>query len=589
MLIAIIVGALCGVIGTLCLITVQLALNMPGVYNQLAGHWYFMPPAIGACAAILAMARKAAAARSSHGPARQGDPFERKALPDLFESFHFGIFVLYPIDWLIRAAITAANVIFGGIFGLEGGVLELGYASLPLLSHYLRLFIEEKQTFTIGVIAASLGVALAAPFSGALIALELAQALEARVRAGAVVASLTAFGAATALQHLLFPGLFTEGTLERLNVVGALFAGMRPLDFDPWHWVLLGGAAIVVGAIAAVLGALTALALDRGAATFAAVTRGRVEIRYLATGVLVGLVVWMVPDAFTEPWRLWDELAWVRVSPIAAMALLVTSFSLLALAFSGWGSSGIFSPILGLGALLGYALGNAMGTSWAIPLAIAGASAMLASVFGTPMAAAALVLEIGRDGPMWGIATLAVISAAAVGRFLGTRGLQSLLLERQGLRVVGGRVVSLLSALTTNEAMYKDVSTIEVSATLEKMRQIARGSHHNFLGVISERGEYLGLLALERLPSRIRRVLRDNAKPLEVEAVERVFEIRDLLDSNAPTMAPGDSLEKAVALLQHTPCLAVVDADRTLRGFLFESSIAGRYKREVANTLIRRG
>ncbi|MBI3543589.1 MAG: chloride channel protein, partial [Deltaproteobacteria bacterium] len=557
--------------------------------SQLGNSWYLVPPALGAAAAILhsfarSFQRRGVSDRSIH-TARLD---RRQALADVFESYHFGIFILHPLNWLARGLVSLLNAFLGGTFGVEGGVLELSFLALPLLSRYIRLFIEEKQTFVVCTIAASLSVAVGAPFSGGLIALELVLAVDARVRAGAVLAALTAYGTALLFQSTLLRGLFAETAVERLNILGALFAGLKPLNLEIFQWALLSLAALCVGIGSGMLAAITSGALSRGSLFFADFFKGRFRLAMLTTGVLMGITVYLVPESFIEPWRAWEDLAWLRLSSARAITLLVTEWVLLVLAFSGWGSSGLFSPVLLLGALGGYAVGNMVGTTWALPLAIAGAVSMLSAMFRIPIAAAALVLEVGHDGPMWWLSTLAVLSATLFTRSLGIKPFHEMLLERTGLRLLSGRAVSVLANLKTSEAMFDNIETISETAGIQEMRAAAAASRHNFLGVVSSSdGTYLGLLSLEQLPGRVRHVLRPDVRPSDVAAIERVVEIRDLIDNFTPTIRPDESLERALALLEDAPCVAVVDENRKLRGFLFESAVSGVYKREIAGTVIR--
>ena len=589
MFIAVFVGMLSGVIGTGCWLIIQLILNMPGIYGQLGNSWYLVPPALGVAAAILhTLARSLQSRGVSDRSVHHARLEKRQALADVFESYHFGIFILHPLNWLARGTVSLLNAFLGGTFGLEGGVLELTFSTLPLLSRYARLFIEEKQTFVICTIAASLSVALGAPFSGGLLAIELVHVLEQRVRAGAVLAALTAYGTAMLFQSTILAGLFADTSIERLNILGALFAGLRPLNLEIFQWALLSLGAICVGVGSALMVAVTNHTLDRGTDFFGRFFGPRFQLGMIITGVLMGITVWFVPESFVEPWRAWEELAWLRISSAKAVTIMATEWVLLVLAFSGWGSSGMFSPILLLGALLGYSVGNAIGATWTLPLAIAGAASALAAMFRVPIAAAALVLEVGHDGPMWWLATLAVLSSSLVCRGLGVKAFHELLLERTGLRLLGGRAINLLANLKTNEAMFGDFQTIKDDSGIQEMRAAAAASKHNFLGVLSASdGTFIGLLSLEQLPGRVRHVLRADARPSDILAVERVVEIRDLVDSFTPTVRPEDSLEKALALLQTSPCVAVVDDGRKLRGLLFESAIAGVYKREIASTVIR--
>lgn len=589
MFIAVFVGVLSGVVGTGCWFLMQLVLNIPGVLVQLGANWFAVPIAIGAVAAGLHTAARAFQTRGvSDRSVRPAQLARRQSLTDVFESYHFGIFILHPFNWLARGAVSMLTAFLIGTFGVEGGVLELCFAALPLLSRYARLFIEEKQTFVICTIAGSLSLSLGAPFSGGLIALELVRAVEAKVRGGAVIAALTSYGTVLLFQNTMISGIFAESSVERLNVFRILFGGLKPLNLEFIQWMIMSTAAVGIGIAAGLLALVTSRGLVHGGELFANIFHRKFQWGMLVAGVLMGITILLVPDAFFTPWRALEEVAWLHMSSLKAAMVLTSSWVLLVLAFSGWGSSGLFSPVLFLGALLGYAFGNAIGSVWALPLAIAGSAAMLAAMFRVPIAAAALVLEVGHDGPIWWLATVAVISTSIFCRLAGVKAVHEILLERAGLRLLGGRAASVLATLKTREAMTEKITSITERAGIQEMRVAASASRHNFVGVVSETdGTYIGLLSLEQLPGRIRHVLRPDARPGDVMAVERVVEIRDLIDTYIPVARPDDTLEHALGLLQDSPCLAVVDAERKLCGLVFESAIAGVYKREIAATVIR--
>lgn len=584
MFIAIFVGLLAGVIGVVCWAAIELLLSAPAIYHQLEGRWFLVPPAIGMIAALF----HTIARSELIGPPlkRQADLDARQPLVDLFESFHFGVFRTRPMIWVARAVVSFLNAFLGGIFGVEGCTLELSFAMLPLFSRYMRLFLEEKQIFVICTLSAALGVAIGVPFSGALIALELVHAVEGRVRVGAVLAALTSYGVAILLQSAFF-GFFSDAGIGPTNIVGSLFSGLRPLSMEPVQWMLIGMSALIVGLGSGLFAVLTSQWLVRGSEFFSQVFGRRFQVGMIVGGVLIGLSVWLVPESFNEPWRLREDITWLRLSSAGALVLMFAKWGMLVIAFSAWGSSGLFSPTLLIGSLLGYAVGNAVDSSWALPLAIAGASAAMATMFRTPIAAAAMVLEIGRDGPTWALATLAVGASLILIRMIRTKPLHELLLDRKGIRVVGGRAANVLAALKTADAMSSDVTTIRDNATVQELREAVASSRHNLLGVCSTDGKYLGLLALEQLPAAVRRAFRPDARPAEIQLVERIIEIRDLIDTYTPTVSPNDSLEKALGLLQKAHCVSVVDENCQLCGFLFETSINAIYKREIASTVFR--
>lgn len=581
MSIAVFVGLISGIVGTMCWVVIQLILNMPEVNGNLGTNWCFAPLLIGAVAAVMHSLGRGL------GGNEQDSSVRRHALSDLIESYLFGVFILSPFKWFARGVVSLCNAFLGGTFGLEGGVLELSFSTLPVLSKYFRLFMDEKQSFVICTIAASFSVALAAPFSGALIAIELVHVLNAKVRKGAVVSALMAYGTAMVFQSTLLSNFFVEGSLERLNILSSLFTGLRPLNIESSQWALLGLAAVCIGMGTALVSSVTSKLLTRGRIFVSENFANRTEFIMIATGALIAITVYLNPNSFNEPWKTWEELAWVRLSVPSAALLLVTEWTLLILAFSGWGSSGLISPILLIGALFGYSVGNIIGASWAVPLAIAGATSMLSATFRIPVAACAFVLEIGHDGPMWCLSTLAVVASSIVIRHLKVKPVHELLLESQGIRIVSGRAASLLTNLKARDAMFQDIQKISENSSFQELRAAAAAAQHNFLGVVGADEKYIGLLSMEQLPTRVRRVLGSDTTPSDLLAVERVIGIRDLIDKQSPFLRLDDSLEKALEYLQESICVAVLDESGKLHGLLFESAIVGLYKREIARSGIR--
>jgi hypothetical protein len=409
------------------------------------------------------------------------------------------------------------------------------------------------------------------------------QAQEGRVRGTSVIAALVAYGVAALLQATVLVSVFGDNSIERLNVLGTLFTGMRPANLGPSQWLMLGLAAGLVGFLSGGFSAVTSRVLAKGVDAFSRL-RGS---RMLVGGVLIGLSVRLAPESFYDPSHLWDDIAWLRMSSANAFVVLLAEWTVFVLAFSSWGTAGVFSPLLLLGALSGYLMGNLVSSAWALPLAIVGSVSALSAGFRVPVAAAALILEIGRDGPLWALAILGVVCASFAFKLLKSKSLPELLLQRSGMRIRGGRASHLLANLKVSDAMYRDVRTIRDNATVQDLREAAINSFHSFLGVVTIDGKFLGLLALEHLPERIRLALAPTATFAEISRVERVVEIRDLVDLTSSTLHPDDNLEKALELLEGMPCVAVVDSERNLRGFLYESSIAGRYKREISRGALK--
>lgn len=588
MFISVAVGILAGTIGSLSWSLVQLLLNSPNVYGQLAGRWHLVAIAIGCGAAALYLFTKAQTRVRTYSSAGRGKYDDRRlALADLLESYYFGVFRLQALTWIGRALVTLACALFGGIFGIEGFILEATYSTMPLFLKNARLFIEERQTFVICTIAAAIGVGFGTPFAGIVLSLELLFAHDAKVRWGAIVATLVAYGTAMFWQSTVLSNLFAENTLEGFTLLGALFGGARPVAFTRLEWFSLTATGIGLGALIALLANFTGKTLARGSEFFTQMFGRAVHWGMVIAGLLIALSVWLVPESMGEPWKLWEDIAWLRLSSFGALTIAIGFWGILVLAFSGWGSSGVFAPMLVIGSLIGYAVGNSIGSSWVIPLSVAGAAAMFSSAFRTPFAAVVMVLEVGRGGPAWWVSIVAVLGSLGICRLLRFKPLHEVLLERRGIRVVGGRAASVLAAIKCADAMYRDVRTVAESSTFQELREAAATSNHAYLGVISSDAKYLGLLSLEQLPPRLQRLLGPDARQDDLKVMERIFELRDVMDPYVPTVLPGESLEKVLNLLEKDRCIAVVDEHRMLSGFVFESSVVGRYNREIASYAIR--
>jgi len=577
MLIALLVGVLSGVLGVASWTLAQLVLSSPTLHGQLADHWFIVPLFTGVIAAILYGSSSSSTARA------RGE--KRQAFHDIFESYHLGIVVLKPMQWIARGVVSLLGAFFGGVFGAEGGLIELCYAAFPALSKVTRLFIQEKQTFVLCTIAACLGVTFGTPFSGAILALEMIQAQEIRVRSSSVLAALIAFGTATLLKSTAIPSVFGELQVERFSILNVMFGGLRDSSLESAPWFQLSFAAIGLGVLCGIFSLLNSRVLSKCSEVCTELFGENIELRMLVTGAALALAVWLAPQAYHEPWRVWEDVASLRLSSREAFGLLIASWSLLVLAFSGWGSVGLFSPMLTLGALGGYALGNSVGSGWALPLAIAGAASTLAASFAVPVAAAGLVLEIGHHGPVWWLSSLSVIAAALTMKLFKGRAVYDAILNRNGMRLIGGRAANLLSSIQVSDAMNRDFQTIHDLGTLEELKTATQLATHGFLAVVSTEKKYLGLLPLEHLPARVRRVLHVATETSNDSGMGRTLEIRDLVDSYSPTVLPTDTLETALPLLSQTPCLAVVDTDGRICGMLFEESLAGRYKLELIRTV----
>ena len=268
-----------------------------------------------------------------------------------------------------------------------------------------------------------------------------------------------------------------------------------------------------------------------------------------------------------------------------AITLLVTEWVLIVLAFSGWGSSGLFSPMLLLGALFGYA-----SATWSVDLGVAaGDRRRGVDAFGDLSRADRRRGARARGRPrrpMWWLSTLAVLSSTS-SRHFGVKPFHEVLIERAGLRLLNGRAVT-CSPTSRRARRCSTTSNDQRDGRLQEMRAAAAASRHNFLGVVSSSdGTYLGLLSLEQLPGRVRHVLRPDVRPSDIAASNASSR-----SATSSTISPRrSSPTKASSRRSSSRRRALRRGCRRkpqARGFLFESAVSGAYKREIASQVIRR-
>jgi H+/Cl- antiporter ClcA/CBS domain-containing protein len=559
MLISAIAGLLAGINTAFLLWLLRLVVGGSALNSWLGSRWFTVPLIIGATVAFFSRTKS------------KKNSDKSDSIPDLFEEFHYGIQRATPMVWTLRAVVSAALALLTGIFGLEGAVIESVTAMIQWINKKLprsvtRIFlhdIEMRQVVVDATISGSFSIALGAPFTAALLSLELLSVSGARVRIAAFTSALMSYG----VWRLLTDAL----SVEPIGVIRTLFMGFRTFDIETFKLIKIAAAAFFVGALVVLVFVIISqliiyvkkiLNKERAISPVRAVMAG---------SGLLAITVFFTPEAFVEPWRIWQDLAWTHFSGFDALTLFAAKAIALIFALSVFGSWGILTPALSLAALIGYSTGFMISPNWALPLALAACAAAVYGAVGAPLAALALIWETCGDGNLWTLAVSAVAGGYLVkylfARFdISTHTITSALLELRGMRLLHGRCTDVLKDVTMADAMSTDFSTIEVDATIQQMQSKAATSHYNVIAVCGANEEFVGLLALDKLPS---------------QAELKGISPQDLIDIDTVVVDPDAPLEQAFALLDVAPALAVVDKKRKLQGLVFRGPVITRYHREI--------
>lgn len=551
MLLSAIIGAFCGTIVSVAWAILQ-SVGAGFIATLGANGLWVGPMALG----VLALFELQQRGRKS--------PELNEPIADLAEEFHFGIQRVTSAGWALRAALSSVGQLFG-IFGAEGLAIEGAMAvQQGVVSRFpkssARFFLHDidiRQIIIDAALAGAFSVVLGAPFTAALLALEAFSGAGNRARVGAFTSALAAYGAWRLLSAPL--------GLEHHDVLHSLFVGYKATMPEGTTLLLSGLAMALLGAAAACMLSMLGWALAQLKAVPAKIKWSSTRA-VVAGAAILALTALATPATLDEPWRLAQEMAWAHLTTPSAAVAMVARVTALLIAGALFGSSGLLTPLLLITALFGYAVGNALGLSWSLPMAMALAPVAVLAAFGAPLASAALALEVLHDGYLWWLSLMALGGAGLALRALRSPNLVDRLLTRRGMRMVSGRSMGLLSDIQVKDAMVSDHASILESASLAEIQRQAMASPYNVLGVVDDEDLFRGLLTLDRLPNHP-----------DLKGISS----RDLLDEDAVSVEAQLSLEDVYAQLGQAPALAVVDDKGRLVGLLFKSLVDARYHREV--------
>lgn len=498
---------------------------------------------------------------------------------EILKTYHWGK-LPHPISWFFRAVATSFYGFFNRLLGAEGAISELVIFLFSSSGKLRLLSFEDRQNMLTNVLAAAFSVFLGFPFGAAILALEIRPATDFRIKFSPFVASFSAYAVCSLIQYIFFRDTAYGDAIQSMGFFGALTGNFKPLEFETQEWFFILCAALGVG-IAMGLSAVTyGVLLSKVQQAADSYFEKRPALRVLLPAVMIAILAATMPDFFMGIWKSWEDVAWLRLSNSGALLLALTLGVLFMALSVGIGSLGVFSPILTLGALLGYFFGNLFSAEWVLPLALAGSLAFFSVFFGAPFAAVAMIFELTRGSPIGGICFLSVLTAVIVGRALGYRSFQDQLFEQEGNLLVQGRLASVLSEITVSEVMSRDCALVRENEDFSRLQVAIRSSKYSYITVMSEAGKYMGLLSLERIPPKMR-------KAIFGEGARNVFEVREILSIQAPSVQPGDTLDHVFSHFPKHKCLPVLDEQGHFQGLIFESLAQERYTRELVKVSMR--
>lgn len=464
-----------------------------------------------------------------------------------------------PLKEGIFSAITAAVALgTGSAAGREGPVVHLGATLSSWVSNQLHLSPKMCRTLFGCGVAAAISASFNAPIAGVFFALEVVLGHYAlHAFAPIVISSVTA-----AIISRIYFGDFPAFIIPDYQIVSFL-------EFPAF--LLLGGVSALVAIIM-----IKSVFYTEDVANKIPVP---LWMRPPIGGLAVGLVAIFCPYILGAGYGTTDAALKSIISIDLLLILIVAKIAATAICLAFRYGSGIFSPALLLGAVVGSTFGWV--ASLAFPdlasnnglYAIVGMGAVSSAILGAPISTILIIFELTGDYQI----TLALMVSVVVANLVTTHFLKSssffhLQLKRIGRDIEGSRAKHLSRQIFVRKLMKQDFATVGMETDLERVKELILNQRYNNLFVLDDNFLIKGIITLNELR----------------EGYQKETETEDLnagLICRKQTfhLSPRDTLEQALYLFKQTgeERIAVISDDDEARiiGVVSQHNLIRTYNR----------
>lgn len=462
-------------------------------------------------------------------------------------------------EGVLAGFISALSIGTGGSVGREGPVVHLGATIGSWLSQTLHLSRSQMVTLLGAGVASAVSASFNAPIAGAIFALEVVIGHYA-LSAFAPIVIAAVSGAIIARIHF---GDFPAFVVPEQSLVSF------------WEFPAF--------AILGVLAGITAIAFLRGTA-LTAQTAEKVAVpqwlRPAVGGLLLGIIAVAFPEVLGVGYGTTDAALKGSIGIELLVALLFAKMAATVICVgTGWGG-GVFSPSLFMGAMLGGAFGVVATSvfpdysSGHNAYTLIGMGAVAGSVLGAPISTILIIFELTANYALTIGVMVAVVIASVIMQQVSGGSFFTWQLERRGINIRGGREVGFLGGITVAHVMKAEYTSIPPTADMQVIREKLIRAPFGELFVCDDEGGLHGTITLADLS--------DTAFDM---SVKESVKAEDVARKHPPALEPGDSLDRAIALMQDVgeEHLAVVEDHKSMRlvGFVHEVDVMFAYNRAL--------
>lgn len=393
-----------------------------------------------------------------------------------------------PIVVVVKALASAITIGTGGSAGREGPIVQIGAAIGSTFGQMLTM--SERRVKTLVACGAAAGIAATfnAPIAGAIFSLEV---ILGEFTSGlfSIVVLASVAGAAVSRSLLGSSPAFLVTKYELVSNYEFLFY-------------------LFFGLVAMVVAQFYTKVLYKTEDFFDSFTFPE-WLKPVLGGLLFGLFGLLLPQSLGRGEEIMNHaLAGINPLPIAPafMGLAILAFGKIistSLTIGSGGSGGVFFPGLYIGAMTGGAYGtivhNAYPTITSGPgaYALVGMGAVFAGMTQAPITAILMLFEMTQDYRIILPLMLACGFASLLAGFYSKDTIYTLKLKRQGINLLAGRDVNVLSSIKVEEIMATPVETVREEMSIGDLVKIMQNSKHTGYPVTNSKGELTGIITLE--------------------------------------------------------------------------------------------
>jgi CIC family chloride channel protein len=460
---------------------------------------------------------------------------------------------------VVAAKLLASGICIGsgGSVGREGPIVQIGAALGSTIGQWLK--IDQRRLRTLVGCGAAAGIAATfnAPVAGALFAVEIILGDFGVAQFSPIVISSVA---ATVVSHH-YLGNFPAFVVPAYRLV------------HPSELFAYGGLGIAAGFVA-LLFIRVLYALEDGFDRLSLYPPAKAVIG----GLLIGAMGIFAPHIFGVGYEAINEALTGQIVWPFMVALVVLKILAVGITIGSGGSGGIFAPSLFIGAMLGGAVGNVVGTFWPAATggvgayALVGMGAVVAAATHAPITAILIIFELTGDYAI----ILPLMISCIIATLLATRmergSIYTLKLLRRGIEVYRGRAVNVLQHVKVREIMRTDMVMVSPDAGMVELLSTFIEHPGDTLFVTDAEHRLRGLVTA----SQIRPVMR-NPSTLEGLVIAEDVMVHD----GYPRISPDRSIAEVMRFLEEYRGEVPVVEDEKLVGTIWPEDVIERYNEEV--------